>query len=107
MNYDLIGDIHGNAQALHGLLETMGYSQRGSVWRAPKGRKAVFVGDLIDRGPAQVKVLQTVRDMVESDQALLVLGNHELNAIALVDTNPRTGEYYRPRTEPRPAQSLS
>lgn len=99
MNYDVIGDIHGNAQALHGLLEAMGYSCRGGVWRAPEGRQAVFVGDLIDRGPQQLAVLRTVRDMVEADQALLVLGNHELNAIALVDRDPATGACYRPRTD--------
>ncbi|MFN7664961.1 MAG: metallophosphoesterase [Inhella sp.] len=71
MNYDVIGDIHGNATALYRLLDAMGYSRQGEVWRAPEGRQAVFVGDLIDRGPQQLEVLRTVRDMVESDQALL------------------------------------
>lgn len=99
MNYDVIGDIHGDAQALHGLLDVLGYAPFEGVWRAPAGRQAVFVGDLIDRGPEQLAVLRTVRDMVVADQARVVLGNHELNAIALHDHNPQTGEHYRPRTE--------
>lgn len=98
MNYDVIGDIHGNAAALHNLLGALGYVQRGAVWRAPEGRQAVFVGDLIDRGPEQLAVLRTVRHMVEADQARVVLGNHEVNAIALYDFNADSGEHYRPRT---------
>ena len=59
----------------------MGYVPHGTSWRAPQGRKAIFVGDLIDRGPEQVRVVETVRSMVDDGQALCVLGNHEFNAI--------------------------
>ena len=59
----------------------MGYVPHGTSWRAPQGRKAIFVGDLIDRGPEQVRVVETVRSMVDDGQALCVLGNHEFNAM--------------------------
>jgi len=49
MNYDIIGDIHGHAGALCVLLKDMGYQEHGGVWRHAE-RKAVFVGDFIDRG---------------------------------------------------------
>lgn len=79
--YDVIGDIHGHAAKLEALLAKMGYVFLGGTWYAPKGRQAVFVGDLIDRGPDQLKVLRIVRGMVDAGQARLVLGNHEFNAI--------------------------
>jgi hypothetical protein len=79
--YDVIGDIHGHAAKLEALLPKMGYQLRGGTWYAPEGRKAIFVGDLIDRGPEQLRVLEIVRRMVDAGQARLVLGNHEFNAI--------------------------
>lgn len=97
--YDVIGDVHGQGDLLHALLSKMGYLQRSGAWMAPAGRQAIFVGDLIDRGPAQVKVLDTVRRMVDAGQARLVLGNHEFNAIAYAARNPATGQHFRPRTD--------
>ncbi len=81
LSYDLIGDIHGQAAKLEVLLRKLGYTSTADGWKAPAGRQAVFVGDLIDRGPEQIKVVDTVRRMVESGQARAVMGNHELNAI--------------------------
>ena len=49
--YDIIGDIHGHAQELKSLLVKMDYSVTEGVWQHP-ARKAIFVGDLIDRGPS-------------------------------------------------------
>lgn len=82
--YDLIGDVHGQAGKLEALLTSMGYADTATGWRPPAGRQAVFVGDLIDRGPEQVRVVQVVRRMVDNGQALVVMGNHELNAIGFV-----------------------
>ena len=96
--YDVIGDIHGQGEKLRALLAKLGYAERAGHWRAPQGRMAVFVGDLIDRGPEQVAVLEIVRRMVDDGQALLVLGNHEFNALGYGARNPATGEYMRPRT---------
>lgn len=101
MNYDIIGDIHGHADALKALLKHMGYRESRGAWRHPD-RKAIFVGDFIDRGPKQVETVEIARRMVEADTALAVMGNHEFNAIAwfLPDaSNP--GEYLRPHHSPK------
>lgn len=79
--YDVIGDVHGHADALEGLLVEMGYRRSGGVYRHPE-RQAVFLGDLIDRGPDQLRTLQLAREMVDDGSALIVMGNHEFNAIA-------------------------
>lgn len=78
--YDLIGDVHGCADALQELLELMGYRCLAGVWRHPR-RKAIFLGDLIDRGPKIRETLHLVHDMVVADQALCIMGNHEFNAL--------------------------
>lgn len=97
MGYDIIGDIHGQAGKLEALLAKLGYRQGGVVWRHPE-RTAIFVGDFIDRGPAQVRTVEIARGMVEAGAALAVMGNHELNAIAWHTPDPRRpGEYLRPR----------
>lgn len=79
--YDLIGDIHGHADALETLLGKLGYARHAGVWRHPE-RKAVFLGDLIDRGPRQLDVVDIVRRMTEEGHAHAIMGNHEFNAIA-------------------------
>ena len=95
MNYDIIGDIHGHADALEALLCDLGYRHRGGAWRHPD-RQALFVGDFIDRGPKQVEAVQIVRRMVDAGSALAVMGNHEFNAIAWFLPDPANpGEYLR------------
>lgn len=97
LGYDVIGDIHGQADKLQELLKRMGYVRSGSGYRAPQGRQAVFLGDLIDRGPDQRRVLSIVRSMVDSGSARCILGNHEFNAIGYLTDNPgNPGEAYRP-----------
>lgn len=81
MDYDIIGDVHGQADKLESLLQGMGYRHRAGAYRHPS-RKAIFVGDYIDRGPRQVDTYKLVRGMVDSDNAVAILGNHEFNAIA-------------------------
>lgn len=99
MGYDIIGDIHGHADALAALLKKMGYQKRGSAWRHP-GRQAIFIGDLIDRGPGQVETVRIARGMVEAGAALAVMGNHEFNAIAWHTQDPRNpGHFLRPHSE--------
>ena len=86
--YDLIGDIHGHADELVFLLELLGYDRRrGGVYSHPT-RRAVFMGDLIDRGPKIRESLEIVRGMVEGGHALCVLGNHEFNALAYHTRHP-------------------
>lgn len=61
-------------------------------------RQAIFVGDLVDRGPEQLKVLKIVKGMVDGGSAQIVMGNHEFNAIAYDTPNPDgSGEFLRPR----------
>ncbi|WP_405967979.1 polynucleotide kinase-phosphatase [Streptomyces sp. NBC_00015] len=71
--FDIIGDIHGCAFELEGLLGKLGYVDGVH----PEGRQAVFVGDLVDRGPDSPGVLRRVMAMVKSGNALCVPGNHE------------------------------
>ena len=100
MNYDIVGDIHGQSEKLEALLHKMGYVPDGLSYLAPKGRQLVLLGDLIDRGPGQVRVLEIVRSMVESGQALCILGNHEINAIGYATRNPSGSHgFFRPHTE--------
>ncbi|GAA6152711.1 metallophosphoesterase [Pseudoteredinibacter isoporae] len=79
--FDIIGDIHGCAQSLVRLLERLGYEKSQGIYRHPS-RQAVFLGDIIDRGPAIRECIHIIRDMVERGSAQMVLGNHELHAIA-------------------------
>lgn len=81
--YDLIGDIHGQHEKLVTILRALGYRARGDFagWSHPEGRKVIFLGDYIDRGPAVRAVLHDVRGMVEAGDALAIMGNHELYAI--------------------------
>lgn len=97
--YDVIGDVHGCADELEALLAQMGYTVRDGAYRHPDCT-AVFVGDLIDRGPAQLRVLQIARAMVDAGSARMVLGNHEFNALAYATEWPvGTGKYLRERSE--------
>ncbi len=78
--YDIIGDVHGEASMLKKLLKKMGYEKTNGSFSHPD-RKAVFVGDFINRGPEIRKTLRMIRSMVEAGNAYAVLGNHEINAI--------------------------
>jgi Calcineurin-like phosphoesterase len=78
--FDLIGDIHGHADKLGALLTKLGYAQTGRGYSHPE-RKVFFVGDYIDRGPQIKETLEIVRFMVENEQAIALLGNHEYNAL--------------------------
>jgi protein phosphatase len=85
--FDFIGDVHGCAGELEALLEMLGYVKRPAPplawqtypWRYahPAGRKALFVGDLVDRGPRILDTLQLAFNMVTAGNALTVPGNHD------------------------------
>ncbi|HYR08141.1 MAG TPA: polynucleotide kinase-phosphatase [Longimicrobium sp.] len=80
--FDVVGDVHGCGDELDALLESLGYAvDADGVRRHPQGRKAVFVGDLVDRGPRIVHVLNTVMAMVEAGSALAVPGNHDIKLV--------------------------
>lgn len=77
---DLIGDIHGHADKLEELLQKLGYSKQNNFYSHPE-RKVLFVGDYIDRGPKIRETLEIVKNMVENESAIALMGNHEYNAL--------------------------
>lgn len=77
---DFIGDIHGHADKLEELLHKLGYTIVNGSYKHPE-RKALFVGDYIDRGPQIRETLQIVKAMVDSESAVALMGNHEYNAL--------------------------
>ena len=83
--FDIIGDVHGCADELVELLEKLGYgieaSDGGFEVRPPDGRRAIFLGDLVDRGPKSPEVLRLVMGMVGSGSALCVPGNHDVRLV--------------------------
>lgn len=83
--FDIIGDVHGCYDELVQLLEKLGYAVEGTdadpSVTAPAGRQAVFLGDLVDRGPASPAVLRLVMSMVEAGDALCVPGNHDVKLV--------------------------
>lgn len=92
--FDLIGDVHGCAHTLEHLLERLGYRLQRGVWRHPQ-RLAIFLGDIIDRGPKIREALHIVRDMVEAGQAWCLMGNHEFNALGwMTPALPESGQQF-------------
>ena len=89
--FDLIGDVHGCCDELEQLLAELGYrmvEQRdgefpdgGPVYAHPEGRRAIFVGDLVDRGPRILDSVRLVRNMVEAGHAACVPGNHDTKLV--------------------------
>ena len=86
--FDIIGDVHGCCDELEALLAQLGYVATvqpgddpiwgGRAYAHPAGRKVVFVGDLVDRGPRIVDTLRLVRNMIQLGAALCVPGNHDM-----------------------------
>ncbi len=96
--YDFIPDLHGQLHKLIPLLHTLGYHPVGSTWTHPEGRKVVFLGDYVDRGPSVREVLHLVRGMVDAGNALAIMGNHEFNLVCYY-TPDGSGGWLRARTE--------
>lgn len=102
--YDLIGDVHGCCDALRELLDRLGYVRRGGVYQyrdQRRPRQALFLGDLVDRGPKIRDTVLLVQAMVEEGHASIVLGNHEYHALAYsTPGRPGSGrDYLREHTE--------
>jgi protein phosphatase len=75
--FDVIGDVHGCADELEELLGLLGYELTEGVYAHPEGRRAVFVGDLVDRGPRVLDSVRIAQSMVERSSAFAVPGNHD------------------------------
>lgn len=79
--FDIIGDVHGCYDELVELLSTLGYvvdTELGGAGSHPEGRRVIFLGDLVDRGPNTPGVLKLVMSMVRGGTALCVPGNHDM-----------------------------
>lgn len=78
--FDIIGDVHGCYDELAELLTQLGYAAIGpaGAWSHPHGRKLVFLGDLVDRGPKIPEVVRLVMDSIAAGSALCVPGNHDI-----------------------------
>jgi protein phosphatase len=83
--FDIIGDVHGCHSELVTLLSRLGYVVTDDGAHHPEGRTAVFVGDLVDRGPNTPGVLRLVMGMVAAGTALCVSGNHESKLVRALD----------------------
>lgn len=84
--FDIIGDVHGCITELQQLLTEMDYVIKDTgdgncSVKPPVGRRAVFLGDLVDRGPDVVAVLKLVMGMVDTGNALCVAGNHDMRIL--------------------------
>ena len=104
MGVDIIGDVHGHADELRVLLKALGYVERAGAYRHPTNT-ALFLGDLIDRGPQQVDCIRIPRLMRDAGSAKILMGNHEFNAIAYAtQRDDGSSGYLRPRTDPNTSQ---
>ena len=100
MIIDIIGDIHGYADKLVGLLTQLGYRHNGRYFVPPADHRALFIGDLIDRGSQQLATLEIVFAMLDAGVADAVMGNHEYNALAFATLDPdNPQEYLRSHNE--------
>jgi protein phosphatase len=81
--FDIIGDIHGCHTELVELLSLLGYevTPEATTARHPEGRRVLFLGDLVDRGPATPAVLRLAMGMVADGTALCLPGNHEVKLL--------------------------
>jgi len=89
--FDIIGDLHGCAEELRMLLSRLGWERYklekpeppwgDESWRHPDGRKAIFLGDLVDRGPAVLDTVRIVRNMTIAGTGFCVAGNHDVKLV--------------------------
>jgi hypothetical protein len=105
--YDLIGDIHGHANDLSSLLSELGYDDAEGYFQHTD-RKVIFLGDFIDRGINQKRVLDIVMPMVKAGAARAVMGNHEFNALAFHTKDPNNlSAWLRKRDDKNISQHLA
>lgn len=92
---DVIGDVHGHLGALRRVGGLLGY-RTDDGWSHPDGRQLLFLGDLVDRGPASLDVAEEVMRLVAAGRGLCLMGNHEYNlvstALGLCDARPSNAD---------------
>ncbi|OSZ42173.1 hypothetical protein BVZ31_16715 [Alcaligenes faecalis] len=90
---DIIGDVHGELQALQQLIQNLGYQEDGSH---PEQRSLIFVGDYCDRGPNSPAVIEYLKSLINNNKAKGILGNHEINLL-IDDAKDGSGWYFDQR----------
>jgi hypothetical protein len=80
--FDIIGDIHGHADALRRLLDVLGYREIETGFQYPD-RRAIFMGDFVDRGPEQRAVLQIAKSMCDAGSAFAVMGTRPITMVIM------------------------
>lgn len=100
--YDIIGDIHGEASRLEQLLVRLGYEKDRGYYRHLT-RKAIFLGDFINKGSETRAVLSLVKGMTDHQTAQAVVGNHELYLVSYFSKN-KCGQHIREHTPAHTAQ---
>ena len=103
--YDIFGDVHGQHLRLLRVLKKLGYTKSGGTF-SKKGHKAIFLGDIVDRGRESAKVIALVKGMVEAGNAEMIMGNHEYNLWGYLNKNSK-GEYYRPHSPKNELQVIN
>ncbi|MDJ0927390.1 MAG: metallophosphoesterase [Gammaproteobacteria bacterium] len=101
---DIVGDVHGEIDVLNELLAQLGYDPDGGH---PDGRRLVFIGDLVDRGPDSPAVLDRVARLVADAGAQCILGNHELNLLRDVEKHGNSWWVHPDKPMPHPAARIS
>ncbi|GIO22527.1 bis(5'-nucleosyl)-tetraphosphatase PrpE [Oceanobacillus sp. J11TS1] len=77
MSFDIIGDVHGCIDELNELIQKLGYTKKKGKYIPPSGRKLIFLGDITDRGPNSIAVIELVYQLVmEQKIAEYIPGNH-------------------------------
>lgn len=100
--FDVVGDIHGCAEELRALLKNLGWERcdleepespwGAESWRHPLGRRAIFLGDLVDRGPFVLDSVRIVHNMVKTGAAFCVAGNHDVKFMRWLRVKTGSGE---------------
>lgn len=83
MKYVVIPDVHADLERLRTTMASAGFAPHQNGFRSENGQKAIFLGDLIDNGPQNREVIESVRATVDDGEAMCLMGNHELNAIMM------------------------
>jgi protein phosphatase len=89
--FDIFGDLHGCADELESMLSQLGWERSAleepdsfwgeECWRHPEGRRAIFLGDLVDRGPRVLDTVRITRNMVKAGTAFCIAGNHDVKLV--------------------------
>jgi len=91
--FDIVGDVHGCLEELCRLLERLGYRRRSArgPYAHPRGRRALFLGDLVDRGPSVIGTARLAMAMAAAGTALCVPGNHDADLAAILSGRKPVG----------------